>query len=105
MKPDYNKIYTDIVSLKFPEKKQKCEHLLNKKDLSVMEILMLNKIIFNTDKSSEETNQKLRSYQESDILQILDYQKEQKCNNTQLANHFRISKNTVTKWKRLFLTK
>ena len=86
-------------------KKQKCEHLLNKKDLSVMEILMLNKIIFNTDKSSEETNQKLRSYQESDILQILDYQKEQKCNNTQLANHFRISKNTVTKWKRLFLTK
>lgn len=102
MKPDYNKIYTDIVNLKFPEKKQECEVLLNKKELSVIDILLLNKMIFNTDKTTEETNQKYRSYQKSDILKILDYQKKHKCNNTQLANHFKLSQNTITKWKRLF---
>lgn len=105
MKPNYNKFYTDIVNLKFPEKKQECEFLLNKEELSVMEILLLNKIIFNTDNASRETNQKHRSYQKSDILQILDYQKKHNLNNTQLAKHFKLSRNTVTKWKKLFLIK
>lgn len=103
MKPNYKKFYTDILSLKFPEKKQECEVLLNKEELSVMEILLLNKIIFNTNKASEETNQKHRSYQKSDILQILDYQKKHNLNNTQLANHFQISRNTVAKWRKQFL--
>ena len=48
-------------------------------------------------------SQKFRSYKKSDILNILDYQKENGLNNSQLANHFRLSRNTVSKWKKLFL--
>ena len=60
----------------------------------------LNEIIFG--KKTE--NQKFKSYKRSDILKILDYQKKYKLNNSQLANHFNISRNTVTKWKKMFLT-
>lgn len=102
MKPNYNKIYTDIVNLKFPEKKEECENLLNKKELSVMDVLLLNQKIFKTDKTSLENNQRLRSYKKTDVLHILNYQKKYQLNNNQLANHFKLSRNTVAKWKKIF---
>jgi hypothetical protein len=35
---------------------------------------------------------------------MLDYQKKNKLTNSQLAKHFKLSRNTVTKWKRLFVS-
>lgn len=101
--PNYKLIYTDIIDHKFPEKKKECEALLNKKKLTVLNIIELNQKIFGTNKESEAQNQKLRSYSKSDILEILEYQKEYRYTNKQLANHFKLSRNTVTKWKRIFL--
>ena len=103
-KPDYKRIYSDILSKKYPEKKEECISLLEKQSLSNLDIIRLNDKIFGRDNANKEFNQKYRSYQKSDILQILDYQKKYKLNNSQLANHFNISRNTVTKWKKMFLT-
>lgn len=103
-KPDYKRIYSDILSKKYPEKKEECISLLEKQSLSNLDIIRLNDKIFGRDNANKEFNQKHRSYQKSDILQILDYQKKYKLNNSQLANHFNISRNTVTKWKKMFLT-
>jgi len=103
MKPDYKNIYSDILEKKYPHKTEECLPLLRKKkDLSVMDILELNLRIFGTSSETFETNQKHRSYGKSDILQILDYQKRNQLSNSQLARHFKLSRNTVAKWKRIF---
>ena len=103
--PDYKTIYTDILHKKYPEKKAECFPLLEKENLSVLDIIELNKKIFGiADKETQAENQKYRSYSKSDILKILDYQKKHKLNNSQLSKHFKLSRNSVTKWKKMFLT-
>jgi len=55
-----------------------------------------------SDKEKIRDNQKLKSYDKNTILQILDYQKKHHLNNTELALHFKLSRNTVAKWKKIF---
>lgn len=101
--PDYKRIYTDILDLKYSHKKELCKPLLRKKELSVLDVLELNHYIFGpSDKETESLNQKHRSYNQSVILQILEYQKKHNLNNTQLANHFKLSRNTVAKWRKIY---
>lgn len=102
--PDYLLIYKDILHKNFPEKMELCRTFLEKKELSVLDVVALNDAIFGKkNKSSAEENQKFRSYKEIDILKILDYQKKNRLNNTQVANHFKLSRNTISRWKKLFL--
>ena len=102
--PDYKAIYNDIIRKKFPHKKEKCISFLEKKNLSAIDIIALNTKVFGKpDKISEKSNQKYRSYTKSDILKYLEYQKKYKLNNSQLANHFSLSRNTIAKWKKIFL--
>ncbi|PWN65941.1 AsnC family protein [Chryseobacterium oncorhynchi] len=101
--PNYKRIYSDIIDRKFPHKKAECKKLLEKKMLSAIDIMELNKKIFETkDRDIKKMNQKLRSYNTSDILRILDYQKNNRMNNLQVAEHFGLSRNTMTKWRRIF---
>ena len=103
---NYKQIYSDILDKKFPYKKEECRSLLQKKDLSAIHIIEINERVFGTtDKETNSFNQKHRSYSKSDILKILDYQKKYKLNNSQLAIHFSLSRNTVSKWKKIFLNK
>ena len=100
---NYKQIYSDILDKKFPEKSLECYSILNKRNLSAIDIIELNKKIFESNKEAEHVNQKYRSYNKSDIFKVLEYQKKHKLNNSQLARHFKLSRNTVTKWKKLFL--
>lgn len=101
--PNYKKIYSDIINKKYPFKMEKCSSLLDKKILSVIDIVELNKRIFGTNlETTSRQNQRLRSYTQSDIMQILDYQKKNGLNNSQLSRHFNLSRNTIAKWKKLF---
>ncbi|MBU9919004.1 MULTISPECIES: transposase [Weeksellaceae] len=99
--PNYKQIFKDILDRKYPEKRNACENILNKTTLSIVDVIEINTKIFG--KGIINNSQKFRSYKKSDILNILDYQKENGLNNSQLANHFRLSRNTVSKWKKLFL--
>lgn len=102
--PNYHKIYSDIIRKKYPEKKSECNALLSKEKLTVLDIVELNDKIFGkANKLTNSFNQKRRSYNKSDILHILDYQKKHRLNNTQLANHFKLSRNSVAKWKTMFV--
>ncbi|WP_347216537.1 helix-turn-helix domain-containing protein [Chryseobacterium sp.] len=101
--PHYKKIFWDIITKKHPNKKEKCEKILQKDSFSTLDILELNRIIFDTDTSESEThNQRYRSFNKHDILHILNFQRENNLNNSELANHFKLSRNTVTKWKKMF---
>lgn len=103
LRPDYKRIFTDIINKKDPNLKEKCKAILSKVELTVLDILELNQWIFgNVNKENETNNQKFRSYKESDILHILHYQKVNNLNNIQVANHFKTSRNTISKWKKMF---
>ncbi|ROH97697.1 helix-turn-helix domain-containing protein [Chryseobacterium daecheongense] len=103
IKPNYHKIYKDLIEKKYPEKEKKCIRILSKKELSAIDVIELSQIIFNTEKKEEiRRNQKHRSYDRSAILQMLNYQKENGLNNTELAKHFSLSRNSVAKWKKIF---
>jgi hypothetical protein len=101
--PDYKKIYTDILDRKYPDKISVCQVILNKKMLSTLDIITLNKIIFGEqDKEAVIFNQKLSSYCEQTVKEIIDYQKEYKLNNTQVAIKFKLSRNSIAKWKKKY---
>ncbi|MDR4950909.1 helix-turn-helix domain-containing protein [Chryseobacterium sp. ES2] len=99
--PDYKKIYSDLVDLKYPEKKHECAKILSKKNLSAFDVIEINRIIFSYNQNIK-SNQSHRSYNKETIFKILEYQKKNYLNNTQLALHFKLSRNTVAKWKTLF---
>ena len=101
---DYKRIFSDILETKFPEKKEEYLPFLESNTLSAIDVLKINTQIFGTSKESQSFNQRHRSYRKSDILKILDYQKKNNLNNSQLASHFHLSRNTVAKWKKMFLT-
>jgi len=98
--PNYKQIYHDFIEAKCPDKREFVKGFLSKDTLSVSDVLKINNIIF-FDGLSE--SQKFKSYDKQAIFEILDYQKAHRLNNTQLASHFKLSRNTVTKWKRTFL--
>ncbi|HCR76304.1 MAG TPA: transposase, partial [Chryseobacterium sp.] len=37
--PDYKQIYQDLITMKYPEKLQQCEHILRKKELGFLDVL------------------------------------------------------------------
>ena len=103
--PDYIKIYTDLIELKHPEKRDKCSVLLSKNSLSTLDIINLEKILFkNMEKELDKFNQAHKSYNEKTILEILAYQRKNELNNSQAAHHFRLSRNTLARWKKIYLS-
>ncbi len=101
--PDYHRIFNDIIIKKCPEKQNIFKEILSKPQLSALDILEINRKIFGiSDKETERFNQLHRSYNEESILVILNYQKRHNLSNNQLAKHFKISRNSVAKWKKLF---
>lgn len=104
MRPNYKRIYSDIINKKYPDRLEHCKVLLETPELSVLDIIKLNRIVFGfVDILTEKLNQKYRSYTKSAIYEILECGKCNNYNNSQLANHFKLSRNTIVKWKKLFI--
>ena len=103
-RPDYKKIFKDIIIKKCPDRKDEFKYYLQKEQFSIMDVISLNSKIFKlNDKKTLDFNQKHRSYDEPTILKMLSYQKKQGLNNIELANHFNLSRNTVAKWRKLYV--
>ncbi|WP_121486243.1 helix-turn-helix domain-containing protein [Chryseobacterium sp. 7] len=104
--PDYKKIYQDMIRMKYPDKEILCNSILKKNHLGSLDIMRINDILTGrNDISKIMDDPKLRSYDRKTILKILDYQKQNKLTNSQLALHFRTSRNTITNWKKVFFSK
>ncbi|OVE57714.1 transposase [Chryseobacterium mucoviscidosis] len=101
--PDYNKIFRDIVEKKFIKRKEELLPLLQN-HLTVLDVIRINKIIFGKgDDNINRLNQKHKSYDKETILKILDYQRKNHYNNVALAKHFNLSRNTIAKWRKIFI--
>ncbi|MDR6458212.1 MULTISPECIES: helix-turn-helix domain-containing protein [Chryseobacterium] len=101
--PNYKSIYKDMIEQKFPDKLNDCKKIMEKASLCALDIILLNKIIFLEKTSDTELfNQRHRSYDEKSIIKILDYQKKHELNNMQLARVYKLSRNTIAKWKKQY---
>ncbi|MDM1063938.1 helix-turn-helix domain-containing protein [Empedobacter falsenii] len=94
--PNYKLIFEDILSDLYPEKKDLCTKILSKDNLNIFDILTLNKLIFGN--SLNNRNNKFKTYSEEEILYILKFKKNNKLKNIEIAEHFNLSRNTITKW-------
>lgn len=95
--PDYKRIYSDIIRKKLPHKEKDCRKILNKDKLQILDVLTLNKILF----GEQLADHKYKSYDERAIKDILEYQRKHELTNLELARTFSLSRNTVTRWKKI----
>lgn len=99
--PNYKQIYFDLVMEKFPTKLKFVKKILEKESFSSLDIIRVNKIIFDTSYNIDHENHKHRAYEKSDIIYMLNYQKEHKLSNSTVAKHFKVSRNSISKWKKM----
>lgn len=102
VKPNYKKIYEDLIKYKYPEKIEACRSFFEKSELNFIDVININSIISKTA-NTKSGNQKYRAYDKSAIIHILEYQKKNKLTNIQTSIHFKISRNTIGKWKKIFV--
>lgn len=101
--PNYCKIYKDLIERKFPEKLAELSYMLIKENLNSYEVIKLNEVLFGKkSKKQQHQEQRYRAYDKQTILRILRYQQQKKLNNKELALHFKLSTNTIAKWKSIF---
>lgn len=105
MRPDYIKIYSDIINNNFPEKRYLLKHFVHKDFLKTTDVIKINQMIFGEFKKSKSRNAKHKSYDEKSIEEILNDQKKNKYSNVYVANKYNISSNTLTAWKRKYSVK
>ena len=93
MKPNYIKIFTDIISMKFPQYNFIIDILKDKDDLTSLEVIEINNSIFGISKANN-----FKSYDLQSIKEILDYKEKNNLTIIATANHFRMSRNTLKFW-------
>lgn len=99
-KPDYNRIYKDLIETWFPEQKDQLLPLISADIATSLDVIHINNELF--DKRSKDTqnyNQKLRSYDIPSIIKIVGYQQENFLTIKEISELFSVSRNTVAKWK------
>ncbi|MCT2409130.1 helix-turn-helix domain-containing protein [Chryseobacterium antibioticum] len=94
--PNYQKIYEDLIKFKGLE-----DHMTVPKLERSIDIIKFNKLI-SKQTVNEIVTQQGRSYDEDSILELLHYQIKYEMSNTQLALEFKLSRNTVARWKKIY---
>ncbi|GAA5095348.1 hypothetical protein GCM10023210_27990 [Chryseobacterium ginsengisoli] len=103
MRPNYTRIYQDMLKEKDPEKLEdpKIQHLL--KNLKTTEdILNFNELVFKSSKESLRNNQKLKTYDKKTMIKLLQYQQKHGLSTNYMSKKYKISRTTIAKWKRTF---
>ena len=102
MKPNYKKIYYDLLLSEFPEKLNDPKIIDGLKHLnSSDEVIKFNNKIFKPSQQSLADNQKLRTYDKETMLKILKYQKEHSFSNSYISRTYSMSRTTIAKWRKL----
>ncbi|MXS72429.1 helix-turn-helix domain-containing protein [Flavobacteriaceae bacterium W22] len=102
MRPNYNKIYQDLLKMQYPEKLEcpKVREQLTRLD-STEEILKLNEKLFKPTKETAKTNQQLKTYDKKTMLKLLSYQKKHDLSTSFMSRKYKISRTTFSKWKKI----
>ncbi|MEG1590364.1 helix-turn-helix domain-containing protein [Chryseobacterium sp.] len=101
MRPNYNRIYQDLLQQHYPEKLEcpKIKEHLDRLD-STEEILKLNQRLFKQNKETSKTNQQLKTYDKKTMMKLLAYQKKHDFSTSFMSRKYNISRTTFSKWKK-----
>ncbi|MBK1895353.1 helix-turn-helix domain-containing protein [Chryseobacterium paridis] len=103
MRPNYSKIYHDMLRLEHPDKLEepKIKELLKRLNTSD-DVLKLNDRLFEQSKESSKNNQKLKTYDKKTMLKLLQYQRKHGFSTSYMSKKYKISRTTIAKWKKNF---
>ena len=104
LKPNYKKMYWDLILRKNPERLSEFKSYFRKREFSVLDVIKINEKLFGdvSDKDTKYFNSRHVSYDEASIIKILEHQKSNKASNVQMEREFNISRNSIAKWKKMF---
>lgn len=101
-RPDFGKIFQDMAQRKNLSD-SKVKEISSQKEWNSLDVIKMNEKIFGKASiGSLSFNQKHKAYDKSSIIEILNYQKEYSLNDTEMMKIFKISRNTINKWQKLF---
>ena len=97
--PDYLLIFQDLAKERYKDLvpnhiQERIENLNNHLD-----VLEVNKLIFNQNYSSKETAQ-MKAYDRASIEKVLKIQEKDSLSNREIATMFHLSRNTIAKWRK-----
>lgn len=103
-RPFYHKLYADMIRDKYPDKESLCKKYLQKDQWKALDVIEVNELLFGTIKKKQDVkiDKMHRAYDEQSIQQILIFQINNYLNNSQVANIYGLSRNTIAKWKKQF---
>lgn len=106
---NYKSLYLDFVehsNLLSKQAKKDLIHRLKqeeKESISFKNLMTMNLIIKNDiSQSNDKQIQRLKSYDKDYIQYILEYQNKYKLSNNQVSLEFKLSRNTISKWKKIY---
>lgn len=103
MRPNYKKIYQDMLKMDYPEKLKDPKVIELLKKLNTTEdVLNFNEKIFEQSKESQQNNQKLKTYDKKTMLKLLQYQQKHGFSTSYMSRQYKISRTTIAKWKKTF---
>ncbi|ASW74657.1 hypothetical protein IQ37_04590 [Chryseobacterium piperi] len=103
MRPNYSKIYQDMLQLEYPDKlkEPKIKELLKKLN-TTEDVLNLNERLFEQSRERAQNNQKLKTYDKKTMLKLLQYQKKHGFSTSYMSKTYKISRTTIAKWRKNF---
>ncbi len=66
------------------------------------DVLNFNELVFKQSKESMKNNQKLKTYDKKTMLKLLQYQKKHGFSTSYMSKKYKISRTTLSKWKKTF---
>lgn len=102
MTPNYTLLYQDMLLNNYPEKLKSgvVTSFLQNSTKKAIDIININQFI---TLENQETNKKWQVYDKETILEIINYQNQNRLSNVATAKLYQISLVTLRKWKKHFL--
>lgn len=101
-KPDFCRIFQEIAQ-KNERSEMLIEHIENINEWNSLIVIKMNeKVVAEPGSENLKCNQKHKAYDEHSIKEILNYQEKNNLNNSEMMRLFKISRNTIARWKKMF---
>ncbi len=99
--PNYKQIYKELLKKYGIKVDTDIQKILRKKQLNSLDVIFLNqKIVKKQQLCDKSRNAQLRSYDKESIDYILNYLELHKMTIADVAKKFKISRNTIGRWKK-----
>ncbi|MDR6516248.1 hypothetical protein [Chryseobacterium camelliae] len=103
MRPNYVKIFTDMLKEYDPEKLNDPKIQRQLRNLNTSEdVLNFNEKVFQQSKEMQKSNQKLKTYDRKTMIKLLKYQQKHGFSTSYMSRKYKISRTTLSKWRKNF---